>query len=195
MTIKSDKWIIEKCKNEEMIFPYVERQIKTCGDVKQISYGVSSYGYDVRLASELKLFDDSSNKIINPKQFVNEILIDATIQDDPKYGKYFILPPHSFALGRTIESFNIPRNILVICLGKSTYARTGLIVNITPIEPEFRGTITLEFSNTTNLPIMLFANEGIAQFLFFNSDEECESSYNDRNGKYQNQIEITGPKI
>lgn len=192
MTIQSDKWIKSQVG---MITPIVNEQNRLINDNPVVSYGVTSYGYDVRLAPELKLFNKYSQRIINPKQFDESILLDLEIETDNKGGQFFLLPEHGFALGRSVETFKIPRDVLVTCVGKSTYARCGLIVNVTPIEAEFEGTVTLEFSNTTDLPIMLFANEGIAQFLFFKSDQECEVSYADRNGKYQNQIEITLPKV
>ena len=194
MTIQSDKWIKQQ---KGMINPLFDQQVKLSINAKPIiSYGLTSYGYDVRLAPEMKLFDRYAGLgLINPKQFDERISVNIELQTDNTGGKFFILPPHGFALGRSIEFFKIPRDVLVVCVGKSTYARCGLIVNVTPIEAEFEGTVTLEFSNTTDLPIMLFANEGIAQFLFLKSDQECEISYADRNGKYQNQIEITLPKV
>lgn len=194
MTIKSDKWIKEKCKTDNMIDPFSDRQVKECFGVKKISYGVSSYGYDITLHSQMKLFTNAYTSIINPKKFDEESLIDLPLKANNHYEEYFILPPNAFALGRSVEYFNIPRNVLAVCLGKSTYARCGLVVNTTPFEPGWKGHVTLEFSNTTNLPMMIFANEGIAQVLFFESDEDCEVSYADRNGKYQNQTGITLPR-
>lgn len=191
MTIQSDKWIKSQAG---MITPIVNEQIRLSGDQKIVSYGVTSYGYDVRLAPELKLFNKYSQRIINPKQFDESILLDLEIETDNKGGQFFLLPEHGFALGRSIETFKIPRDVLVTCVGKSTYARCGLIVNVTPLESEWQGEITLEFSNTTDLPMMLFVNEGITQLLFFKGDQECETSYADRNGKYQGQKGITPPR-
>ncbi len=192
MTIQSDKWIK---KQKGMIEPFFDHQIKASVKSKSvISFGLTSYGYDIRLAPELKLFDKYSDRVINPKQFDDSILTNAKLETDNKGGEFFILPPHGFALGRSVESFKIPRDILVVCVGKSTYARCALIVNITPLEPMWEGEITLEFSNTTDLPIMLFANEGITQLLFLKGDEPCDISYADRNGKYQGQKGITLPK-
>ena len=192
MSIQSDKWIRTQLN---MITSMISNQVKSFKNRKVISFGVTSYGYDVRLAPEMKLFDPYCQRVINPKHFDERILIDLELQTDNEGAKFFLLPPHSFALGRSLESFKIPRNVLGVCVGKSTYARCGLIVNVTPIEPEFEGTVTLEFSNTTALPIMIFANEGIAQFLFLKGDNPCDVSYADRNGKYQNQLEITPPKV
>lgn len=197
MTIKSDKWIIKKCKEDNMIYPFSDKQIKSAEDMKIVSYGVSSYGYDITLAPEMQLFTNAYTSVINPKDFDIDSLIKLPLikrkHKNTEYS-YFILPPNAFALGRSIEYFKVPRNILIACVGKSTYARCGLVVNTTPFEPEWEGNVTLEFSNTTNLPMMIFANEGIAQVLFFESDEECEISYKDRDGKYQNQTGITLPR-
>jgi dCTP deaminase len=179
MSIKSDKWITQMSLKEGMIEPFVGRQVRqpNPSGEKVISYGVSSYGYDVRCADEFKIFTN-----VHSKTFV-----------DIK-GDYCIIPPNSFALARTIEYFRIPRNVLTVCLGKSTYARCGIIVNVTPLEPEWEGHVTLEFSNTTSLPAKIYANEGVAQMLFFESDEICEVSYADRGGKYQGQTGVTLPK-
>lgn len=196
MTIKSDKWILEKCKNERMIEPFEEKQISKKEGLSKISYGLSSYGYDISLAPEMKLFTNIHNSLIDPKNFDRKILADLPLHFENSYDcQYFILPPNSFALGRSIERVKLPKKVTAICLGKSTYARCSLIVNCTPIEVEFEGTITLEFSNTTNSPMKIYANEGIAQLIFFESDEECMTSYADRNGKYQNQQEITLPRV
>lgn len=195
MTIKSDKWIIEKCKNEEMIHPYFDSQIKICDGAKQISFGVSSYGYDITLAPEMKLFTNAYTSVIDPKNFDSKGLINLPLKTNyDTLERYFILPPNAFALGSSIEYFKIPRNILAVCLGKSTYARCGLVINFTPFEPEWKGHVTMEFSNTTNLPMKIYANEGIAQVLFFEGDQVCETSYADRNGKYQGQTGITLPR-
>jgi dCTP deaminase len=191
MTIQSDKWIKFQAG---MISPIVNNQNRFVNENPVVSYGVTSYGYDIRLAPELKLFDKYSDKIIDPKRFDEKILVDLEIQKDHKGSEFFILPAYGFALGRSVESFDIPREVLVVCVGKSTYARCGLNVLVTPLEPNWRGQITLEFSNNTPLPCMLYVNEGITQLLFFKGHEECEVSYSDRNGKYQDQKGITLPK-
>ena len=189
MTIKSDSWIKEMSQKKGMITPFESNQIKEKkGSVhKLISYGLSSYGYDVRCADEFKVFTNIHSATVDPKFFDNSSFID--IKKDE-----CIIPPNSFALARTIEYFKIPRDVLTICLGKSTYARCGIIVNVTPLEPEWEGHVTLEFSNTTSLPAKIYANEGVAQMLFFQSDQTCETSYKDRNGKYQGQKGVTLPK-
>jgi dCTP deaminase len=170
-----------------MIEPFKERQVRDEGDGKIISYGVSSYGYDVRCAPEFKVFTNINSAIVDPKNFSDESFVD--VESD-----VCIIPPNSFALARTVEYFRIPRDVLTICLGKSTYARCGIIVNVTPLEPEWEGHVTLEFSNTTTLPAKIYANEGVAQMLFFQSDEPCEVSYKDRDGKYQGQTGVTLPQ-
>ena len=167
-----------------MIDPFVESQVRQ--DV--VSYGLSSYGYDIRVADEFKIFTNINNTVIDPKAFDPRSFIDVQAE-------VCIVPPNSFALARTIEYFRIPRDVLTLCLGKSTYARCGIIVNVTPFEPEWEGTATLEISNTTPLPAKIYANEGIAQVLFFQSDEPCETSYADKKGKYQAQREVTLPRI
>lgn len=188
MTIKSDKWIRHMVEVEEMIEPFEVTQIsKNNAGNNVISYGISSYGYDVRCASEFKVFTNINSSIIDPKQFDPKSFVDV-VED------FCIIPPNSFALARTVEHFHIPRNVLTICVGKSTYARCGIIVNVTPLEPEWEGYVTLEFSNTTPLPAKVYANEGAAQMLFFESDEVCEVSYKDRHGKYQGQSGVTLPK-
>jgi dCTP deaminase len=184
MSIRPDRWIREMCKNHNMIEPFEENQVRE----GVISYGVSSYGYDVRIADEFKIFTNVNSTIVDPKQ------IDPASMVDFK-GPVAIVPPNSFALGRTIEYFRIPRNVMTICLGKSTYARCGIITNVTPFEPEWEGHVTLEISNTTPLPAKIYAHEGIAQVLFFESDEPCEISYRDRKGKYQAQRGITLPRL
>ena len=188
MSIKSDKWIKQMSKDCEMINPFSENQIRVdkYGD-KLISYGVSSYGYDVRCSHEFKVFTNINSAIVDPKSFDEKSFVDIT-------SDVCVIPPNSFALARTVEYFKIPRNVLTICLGKSTYARCGIIVNVTPLEPEWEGHVTLEFSNTTNLPAKIYAGEGVAQMLFFESDEVCETSYKDRGGKYQGQTGVTLPK-
>ena len=188
MSIKSDKWIKLMSTNHEMIQPFSEDQIRADENGnKLISYGVSSYGYDVRCSNEFKVFTNIHSAIVDPKSFDEKSFVD--IASD-----VCVIPPNSFALARTVEYFKIPRNVLTICLGKSTYARCGIIVNVTPLEPEWEGHVTLEFSNTTNLPAKIYAGEGVAQMLFFESDEECEVSYKDRGGKYQGQTGVTLPK-
>lgn len=168
-----------------MIEPFVDNQVSAGA----ISYGLSSYGYDIRVSKEFKIFTNSYGIIVDPKSFDPKSFVDITTDD------YCTIPPNSFALARTVEYFRIPRNIITICVGKSTYARCGIIVNVTPFEPEWQGYVTLEISNTTPLPAKIYVNEGIAQVLFFESDEECETSYADRKGKYQKQRELTLPKI
>lgn len=160
-----------------------------------ISYGNSSYGYDVRLSEEFKLFTNLNSAVIDPKRFDEKCLIDAELKTDPNGDKYVILPPNSYLLGRTIEYFHIPRNVTVVAVGKSTYARAGAIVNVTPIEAEFQGNVVIEISNSTNLPLKIYANEGISQFLFFESDQECKTSYADRDGKYMHQTGVVLPRI
>jgi dCTP deaminase len=188
MSIKSDKWITEMAISHEMIKPFSKNQVRVdeSGN-KLISYGVSSYGYDVRCSDEFKVFTNIHSAIVDPKSFDEKSFVD--IQSN-----ICVIPPNSFALARTVEYFKIPRNTLTICLGKSTYARCGIIVNVTPLEPEWEGHVTLEFSNTTNLPAKIYAGEGVAQMLFFESDEECAVSYKDRGGKYQGQTGVTLPK-
>ncbi len=187
MSIKSDSWIKKMAKEENMISPYEPDQIKTLSGGKVISYGTSSYGYDVRCSSMFKVFTNINSAIVDPKQFDKNSFVDFE-------GDTCIIPPNSFALASTVEYFKIPRSVLTICLGKSTYARCGIIVNVTPLEPEWEGHVTLEFSNTTPLPAKIYANEGVAQMLFFESDTICETSYKDRGGKYQKQTGVTLPK-
>lgn len=186
MTIKSDRWIKRMAKSQGMIEPFVDMQVRTNAKERIISFGTSSYGYDVRCADEFKIFTNINTAIVDPKKFDPASFVD--VKSD-----ICIIPPNSFALARTIEYFRIPRNVLTICLGKSTYARCGIIVNVTPLEPEWEGHVTLEFSNTTPLPAKIYANEGVAQMLFFEADEICEVSYKDRGGKYQGQQGVTLP--
>lgn len=188
MTIKSDRWITYKACDNNMINPFISEQFKSCRGGRAISYGLSSYGYDVRCSNEFKVFTNVNSTIIDPKNFDENSFVD--VVDD-----VCIIPPNSFILARTLEYFRIPRNILTLCVGKSTYARCGIIVNVTPLEPEWEGYVTLELSNTTPLPAKIYANEGIAQFLFFEAAEECEMSYKDKSGKYMNQEGITLPKV
>ena len=184
MAIKSDHWIKKMSLEKKMIEPFTDEQIQS----GSISYGLSSYGYDIRVADEYKIFTNVNNSIVDPKNFDANSFIDFK-------GDICIVPPNSFALARSVEYFRIPRKILTICVGKSTYARCGIIVNVTPFEPEWQGYVTLEISNTTPLPAKIYANEGIAQVLFFESDSECDVSYADKKGKYQKQQSIVLPKL
>jgi dCTP deaminase len=184
MGLKPDHWIRKMSLEQGMIEPFVEKQVRD----GVISYGVSSYGYDMRVADEFKIFTNVYSAIVDPKNFSPQSFVDFK-------GDVCIIPPNSFALARSVEYFRIPRSVLTICLGKSTYARTGLIVNVTPFEPEWQGFVTLEISNTTPLPAKVYANEGISQVLLFEADEECEISYADKKGKYQGQTGVTPPKL
>lgn len=187
MTIKSDKWIRRMAESQGMISPFEPEQVVyQTPSGKVISYGTSSYGYDVRCADEFKIFTNIHASIVDPKNFDPRGFVDLK-------ANVCIIPPNSFVLAHTVEYFKIPRNILTICLGKSTYARCGVIVNVTPLEPEWEGHVTLEFSNTTNLPAKIYAYEGVAQMLFLESDEVCDISYKDRGGKYQGQRGVTLP--
>ncbi len=188
MSIKSDKWIRRMAEQQGMIEPFEPGQVKNgAGGQRLVSYGTSSYGYDVRCADEFKIFTNINSAVVDPKDFSAASFVDVKAD-------VCIIPPNSFALARTVEYFRIPRNVLTICLGKSTYARCGIIVNVTPLEPEWEGHVTLEFSNTTPLPAKIYANEGVAQMLFLESDEVCETSYRDRAGKYQGQTGVTLPR-
>ncbi|PID49785.1 MAG: dCTP deaminase [Proteobacteria bacterium] len=187
MSIKSDHWIRRMAEQHGMIEPFEASQVRTLNGEKVISYGTSSYGYDVRCANEFKIFTNINSAVVDPKHFDENSFVDVN-------GDVCIIPPNSFALARTVEYFRIPRSVLTICLGKSTYARCGIIVNVTPLEPEWEGHVTLEFSNTTTLPARIYANEGVAQMLFFESDEACAVSYRDRGGKYQGQCGVTLPR-
>ena len=187
MSIKSDNWIRRMAREHAMIEPFAAEQVREANGHRIVSYGTSSYGYDVRCAGEFKIFTNINSTIVDPKNFDPRSFVDIK-------GDCCVIPPNSFALASTVEYFRIPRNVLVICLGKSTYARCGIIVNVTPLEPEWEGHVTLEFSNTTPLPAKIYANEGVAQMLFLESDEVCETSYRDRDGKYQGQRGVTLPK-
>jgi dCTP deaminase len=187
VTIKSDKWI-RRMAAQGMIEPFEPGQVKEAAGKRIVSYGTSSYGYDIRCSSEFKIFTNINSTIVDPKSFDEKNFVDFK-------GDVCIIPPNSFALARTVEFFRIPRSVLTICLGKSTYARCGIIVNVTPLEPEWEGHVTLEFSNTTPLPARIYANEGVAQVIFLESDEVCETSYRDRGGKYQGQKGVTLPRI
>lgn len=184
MGLKPDHWIRKMAAQHRMIEPFADSQVRD----GVISFGVSSYGYDIRVAKEFKIFTNVYSAIVDPKHFDPKSMVDFT-------GDICIIPPNSFALARTVEYFRIPRGVLTVCLGKSTYARCGIIVNVTPFEPEWEGFVTLEISNTTPLPARIYANEGIAQVLFFEADEMCEVSYADKKGKYQKQQEIVLPKL
>jgi dCTP deaminase len=188
MAIKSDRWIRSQALEHGMIEPFEPGQVRHAGDgARIVSFGTSSYGYDVRCASEFKVFTNVHSTVVDPKAFDDRSFVDME-------GEVCIIPPNSFALARTVEWFRVPRDVLVICLGKSTYARCGIIVNVTPLEPEWEGHVTLEFSNTTPLPAKIYAGEGCAQMLFFQADDVCETSYRDRAGKYQGQRGVTLPK-
>ena len=183
-SIKADKWIRKMAIEHGMIEPFEDRQVRA----GVISYGLSSYGYDIRVADEFKVFTNINNTVVDPKNFDDRSFVDMRTD-------VCIIPPNSFALAKTVEYFRIPRDVLTVCVGKSTYARCGLIVNVTPFEPEWEGYVTLEISNTTPLPARVYANEGIAQVLFFQSDEVCEVSYADKKGKYQKQQGLTLPRL
>ena len=184
MSIKPDHWIRKMCREHGMIEPFEEKQVRQ----GVVSYGISSYGYDIRVADEFKIFTNVMSTVVDPKNVDPASMVDFR-------GPVCLVPPNSFALARTIEYFRIPRNVLTICVGKSTYARCGIITNVTPFEPEWEGHVTLEISNTTPLPAKIYSNEGIAQVLFFESDEPCETSYRDKAGKYQQQRGITLPRL
>ena len=188
MSIKSDKWIKDMVKNHRMIEPFQESQVKSNGNGKIVSYGTSSYGYDVRCADEFKVFTNINSSMVDPKNFDDQSFVD--IKSD-----VCTIPPNSFALARTVEYFRIPIQVLTLCLGKSTYARCGIIVNVTPLEPEWEGHVTLEFSNTTPLPAKIYANEGVAQFVFIKGNEKPKISYAKRKGKYMKQKGVTLPKV
>ncbi len=184
MSIRPDHWIRRMAREQGMIEPFEDRQVRT----RTISYGLSSFGYDMRVADEFKIFTNVNNAIVDPKAFDDRSFV-------PYQGEVCIVPPNSFALSRSVEYFRIPRNVITLCVGKSTYARCGIITNVTPFEPEWEGYVTLEISNTTPLPAKIYANEGIAQVLFFESDEGPEVSYKDRAGKYQGQVGVTTPRL
>lgn len=189
MTILSDKAIAELAKNQQMIEPFINGQKRyNDKDERIISYGLSSYGYDARVADEFKIFTNVNSSIVDPKNFCEDSFVD-------RKTPVCTIPPNSFALARTVEYFKIPKDVLVVCVGKSTYARCGIIVNVTPLEPEWEGHVTLEFSNTTPLPAKIYAGEGVCQFLFFKGDQSCETSYKDKSGKYMNQRGVTLPAM
>jgi dCTP deaminase len=184
MAVKSDRWIRQMALEHKMIEPFTQKQVRE----GVISYGLSSYGYDVRIADEFKIFTNINHMVVDPKDFDPRSFVDFS-------GEQCIIPPNSFALARTVERLRIPRDVIVVCLGKSSYARCGIIVNVTPLEPGWEGIVTLEVSNTTPLPARIYAGEGIAQMLFFQSDEPCETSYADKKGKYQAQDGLTRPRV
>lgn len=187
MSIKADSWIRQMAVAQDMINPFSATQVRQNESGRIVSYGTSSYGYDVRCANEFKIFTNINSAVVDPKAFDSSSFVDLKAD-------ICIIPPNSFVLARTVEYFKIPRDVLTICVGKSTYARCGIIVNVTPLEPEWEGHVTLEFSNTTPLPAKIYANEGVAQMLFFQSDEVCETSYKDKGGKYQGQTGVTLPQ-
>jgi dCTP deaminase len=187
LSIKSDRWIREKALADAMIEPFEAGQVSSLDGRPIVSYGTSSYGYDIRCSREFKIFTNINSAVVDPKAFDESSFVEFE-------GDVCIIPPNSFALASTVEYFRIPRNVLTICLGKSTYARCGIIVNVTPFEPEWEGYVTLEFSNTTPLPAKIYANEGVAQVIFFEASEECEVSYKERSGKYQGQTGVTLPR-
>jgi len=184
MSIMSDKWIRQMSQDHGMIEPFIDGQVRE----GNISYGLSSYGYDARVAPEFKIFTNIDGAVVDPKNFSPKSFVDRDTD-------VCVIPPNSFALARTVEYFRVPKDVLVICLGKSTYARCGIIVNVTPLEPGWEGHVTLEFSNTTPLPAKIYANEGACQFLFLQGNEPCETAYSDRSGKYQGQTGVTLPKL
>ena len=188
MSIKADKWIRRMAEGEGMIEPFEPGQVREAGGGRIVSYGTSSYGYDVRCSDEFMIFTNINSAVVDPKAFDESSFVD--VKSD-----VCIIPPNSFALARTVEYFRIPRSVLTVCLGKSTYARCGIIVNVTPLEPEWEGHVTLEISNTTPLPARVYAKEGVAQFIFLTGVDACETSYADRKGKYQGQTGVTLPRL
>ena len=185
MGLKNDRWIREMALNHKMIEPFVDKQVQK----GVISYGLSSYGYDFRVGEDFKVFTNVYNPIVDPKNFSPSSFVEMRCDD------YCMIPPNSFVLARSVEWFIIPRKVLTVCLGKSTYARCGIVFNVTPLEPEWEGFITVEISNTTPIPAKIYTNEGVAQILFFEADEECEISYADKKGKYQKQTDIWLPQV
>jgi dCTP deaminase len=196
VSVKSDRWILKMCREQGMITPYEEGLVREINGHRIISAGVSSYGYDLRLGSDgFRVFSPIASSEIDPKNFDENSLVESPLKTTQDGAQYWLLPPHSYALGITVETFNIPKNVIGLCMGKSTYARSGLIVNTTPLEPGWRGRLVLEFSNSADLPIRIYANEGIAQVTFFESDEYCDVSYADRAGKYQDQTGLVTPRL
>lgn len=186
MSPQPDRWIHQMAQEHGMIEPFVDHLVRQSGGKKIISYGLSSYGYDLRVSNEFKVFTNINNSIVDPKNFSPNAFVDVIAEE-------CIIPPNSFALAKSVEYFRIPRDVITLCIGKSTYARCGIIVNVTPFEPEWEGFVTLEISNTTPLPAKIYAHEGLAQVIFYKASEVCDVSYADRGGKYMGQIEITLP--
>jgi len=196
VSVKSDRWIVKMCREQQLLTPFDEQLVRELDGRRIISAGVSSYGYDLRLAADgFRVFSPVASAEIDPKRFDESSLIEAPLRRTEDGSQYWLMPPHTYALGVTVETFNIPRNVIGFCLGKSTYARSGVIVNTTPLEPGWRGRLVLEFSNSADLPVRIYANEGIAQVTFFESDEDCLTSYADRQGKYQNQAGLVTPRL
>jgi dCTP deaminase len=196
VSVKSDRWIIRMCREHNLINPFEDHLVREIDGRRIISAGVSSYGYDLRLAPDgFRVFSPVASAEIDPKKFDERSLVEAPLRTTEDGSQYWLLPPHSYALGVTVEAFQMPRNVIGLCLGKSSYARSGLIVNTTPLEPGWRGRLVLEFSNSADLPVRIYANEGIAQVTFFESDEDCEVSYADRSGKYQDQTGLVTPRL
>jgi dCTP deaminase len=196
MSVKPDSWIKRMCRDHGLISPFEEKLVREIEGRRVISAGLSSYGYDLRLAEDgFRVFSPLASAEIDPKNFDHCSLVEVPLRTSEDGSRYWLLPPHSYALGVTIETFNLPRNVIGYCLGKSTYARSGIIINATPLEPCWRGRLVLEMSNSANLPVRIYANEGIAQVNFFESDEPCEVSYADRQGKYQDQTGLVTPRL
>jgi len=196
VSVKSDRWILRMCRERGLISPFEEKLVREVEGRRIISAGLSSYGYDLRLAPDgFHVFSPIASAEIDPKNFDQSSLVEAPLRTAADGSRYWLLPPHSYALGVTVETFDLPRNVIGFCLGKSSYARSGLIINATPLEPCWRGRLVLEFSNSADLPVRIYANEGIAQVTFFESDEECETSYADRKGKYQDQTGLVTPRL
>lgn len=196
MSVKSDRWILRMCREQQLITPFEDKLIREIDGRRIISAGLSSYGYDLRLAPDgFRVFSPIASAEIDPKQFDESSLIESPLKIAADGSQYWLMPPHTYALGVTVETFNMPRNVIGICLGKSTFARSGIIVNTTPLEPGWQGRLVLEFANSADLPVRIYANEGIAQVTFFESDEECETSYADRTGKYQHQQSIVTARL
>lgn len=196
MSVKSDRWILQMCREQQLITPFEDKLVREVDGRRIISAGLSSYGYDLRLAPDgFRVFSPIASAEIDPKRFDESSLVEAPLKTAEDGSQYWLMPPHTYALGVTVETFNMPRNVIGICLGKSTFARSGIIVNTTPLEPGWKGRLVLEFSNSADLPVRIYANEGIAQVTFFESDEECETSYADRKGKYQHQESIVTARL
>ena len=196
MSVKSDRWILQMCREHGLITPFEDGLVREVEGRRIISAGLSSYGYDLRLAADgIRVFSPIASAEIDPKNFDQNSLFDVPLRAAADGSRYWLLPPHSYALGVTVETFNMPRNVIAYCLGKSSYARSGLIINATPLEPCWRGRLVLEMSKSADLPVRIYAGEGIAQVTFFESDEDCEVSYADRQGKYQNQTGLVTPRL